>query len=44
MTINEVRKLKNLPPVPDGDMLMMAGAAAKPAPTEATKPIKQDNS
>lgn len=30
MTINEVRKLKNLKPVTQGDQLVMAGMAAKP--------------
>lgn len=32
MTINEVRRLKNLPPVPGGDRLIMAGAATGPTP------------
>lgn len=27
MTINEVRKLKNLPPLPDGDQIIISGAA-----------------
>ncbi len=32
MTINEVRRLKNLPPVPGGDKLIMSGAATGPTP------------
>lgn len=35
MTIDEVRKLKNLPPVPGGDRLIMAGSTAAPGPDNA---------
>lgn len=35
MTIDEVRKLKNLPPVPGGDRLIMAGSPAAPEPDNA---------
>lgn len=31
MKVNEVRRLKNLPPVPGGDQLVWAGAAATPS-------------
>lgn len=32
MTVNEVRRLKNLPPIPGGDVLYRPTEAAKPAP------------
>ena len=34
MAVNEVRALKNLPPIPGGDKLFMPNAAAKPAPKD----------
>jgi HK97 family phage portal protein len=37
MTINEVRKLKNLKPVANGDQLVMAGAAAASADQPSTE-------
>ena len=47
MTINEVRHLKNLKPLPDGDRLVQAGAAGAPAqtpaPEESTEPLKGKN-
>lgn len=39
MTINEVRRIKNLPPIPGGDKLIMAGAApAQGTPNEEPDP------
>lgn len=35
MTVNEVRKLKNMPPVADGDKLVMS--SAQPAPAQGTQ-------
>ena len=47
MTINEVRKLKNLPPVPGGDRLVFAGAGDSPpnksAPAEPDEPTEGDD-
>lgn len=37
MAVNEVRALKNLPPIPGGDKLFVPNAAAKPAPKEPEK-------
>jgi HK97 family phage portal protein len=34
MTINEVRKLKNLPPLPDGDQIIISGAAPQQNPAQ----------
>lgn len=34
MYVNEVRRLKNLPPIPDGDKLIFAGSPAKPGDTQ----------
>lgn len=42
MTINEVRKLKNLKPVAGGDQLIFAGAA-KPAPAAPEEPATDPN-
>lgn len=36
MTINEVRKLKNLPPLPEGDQLVMSGATNEPVSTPSS--------
>jgi HK97 family phage portal protein len=38
MLVNEVRKLKNLPPIPGGDQLVIAGAPAQTNPQEGTTP------
>ncbi len=34
MAVNEVRRIKNLPPIPGGDEVIRAGAAAAPAPAD----------
>lgn len=46
MAVNEVRRLKNLPPIEGGDELIRAGAAASPAnpePAEPQEPEKEDD-
>lgn len=47
MTVNEVRRLKNLPPIDGGDKLIWAGAAAAPQPQptedEPAPPEKDDD-
>lgn len=47
MTVNEVRRLKNLPPIEGGDKLTWAGAAAAPQPQptedEPAPPEKDDD-
>lgn len=44
MTINEVRRLKNLPPVEGGDQLIFAGATATETPAPEPHPEKPDES
>ena len=44
MTINEVRHLKNLPPVPGGERIIFAGSSAAPAiESEAPDPDEADD-
>jgi HK97 family phage portal protein len=38
MLINEVRRMKNLPPIEGGDKLVMAGSQPMPTPTEGKTP------
>lgn len=43
MTINEVRRLKNLKPVDGGDRLVFAGTTAPPAPADPEDPANDPN-
>ena len=42
LTVNEVRKIENLPPIAGGDAVAPANPASPPAPTEQPAPAPAD--